>query len=108
MDVCEYFYYIDTRFPSRLGKEKPWIILANRKHIGRLTLDGSSYDIMIENRSRVIAVDFDVRQSTIYWSDVTDNAIYRATAKKSRSGVLSEWKVNLILNGFVICVVVLL
>lgn len=80
------------------GKEKPWIILANRKHIGRLNLDGSYYDVIIENRSRAIAVDFDARQNSVYWSDVTDNAIYKATAKKSPSGELFGWKVDIILE----------
>ena len=59
-------------------------------------MDGNSYDIILENRSRVIAVDFDIRQDTIYWSDVTNNAVYRARAQKNSNGVLSDWKVQFV------------
>ena len=66
-------------------------------------MDGNSYDIILENRSRVIAVDFDIRQDTIYWSDVTNNAVYRARAQKNSNGVLSDWKVQFV-HTVVMCI----
>ena len=59
-----------------LGGEKPWLLLANRKSIRQVSLNGKHYNDVFSNLSRTVAIDFDVGEKKLYWTDVTDNAIY--------------------------------
>jgi low density lipoprotein-related protein 2 len=61
------------------------LIFANRKDIRRISMDGKMYEEVHSNLNRAIAMDFDVREGKLYWSDVTDNAIYRADYETSNS-----------------------
>ncbi|KAK3706540.1 hypothetical protein QZH41_013032 [Actinostola sp. cb2023] len=67
------------------GSQIPWLIFANHKDIRRVTIDGSIYEKVIGNLTRAIALDFDVRDGKLYWSDVMDNAIYRIDYVTSKS-----------------------
>ena len=59
-----------------LGVEEPWLLLANRKSIRQVSLDGKHYTDVFSNLSRTVALDFDADEGKLYWTDVTDNAIY--------------------------------
>ena len=52
-------------------------MLANKYNIGQVSLNGKDYSDVFSNLSRTVAIDFDVNEGKLYWSDVTDNAIYR-------------------------------
>lgn len=60
-----------------LGVEEPWLLLANRKSIRQVSLDGKFYSDVFSNLSRTVALDFDAAEGNLYWTDVSDNAIYR-------------------------------
>jgi len=59
-----------------LGGEEPWLLLANRKSIRQVSLDGVKYNFIFSNLSRTVAIDFDVGEGKLFWTDVTENAIY--------------------------------
>lgn len=63
------FYFI-------VGDDKPWLLLANRKSIRQVRLNGKRYNYVFSNLSRTVAIDFDVGKEMLYWTDVTENAIY--------------------------------
>ena len=68
------------------GEEEAWLLLANRKSIRQVSLNGRNYGDVFSNSSRTVAIDFDVEDGKLYWSDVKDNAIYRANIVFHRDG----------------------
>lgn len=68
------------------GEEEAWLLLANRKNIRQVSLNGRNYGDVFSNSSRTVAIDFDVEDGKLYWSDVKDNAIYRANIVFHRDG----------------------
>lgn len=59
-----------------VGGEEPWLLLANRKSIRQVSLNGVNYNFIFSNLSRTVAIDFDVGEGKLFWTDVTENAIY--------------------------------
>ena len=71
-------YNFSKLVPFFSGEEEAWLLLANRKSIRQVSLNGRNYGDVFSNSSRTVAIDFDVEEGKLYWSDVKDNAIYRA------------------------------
>ncbi|KAK5872291.1 hypothetical protein PBY51_013006 [Eleginops maclovinus] len=51
--------------------EEPFLIFANRYYLRRLNLDGSNYTLLKQGLNNAVALDFDIREQMIYWTDVT-------------------------------------
>ena len=49
-------------------------------------MDGKFYDDVISNLSRTVALDFDVGEGKLYWTDVVDNAIYGTDIRFEQHG----------------------
>lgn len=71
---------------SIAGGEEPWLLLANRKSIRQVSLDGVKYNFVFSNLSRTVAIDFDVGEGKLFWTDVTENAIYGTTISFDKDG----------------------
>lgn len=62
------------------------MILANRKSIRQVSLNGANYDFIFSNLSRTVAIDFDVGEGKLFWTDVTENAIYGTNISFEKDG----------------------
>lgn len=71
---------------SIAGGEEPWLLLANRKSIRQVSLNGVKYNFVFSNLSRTVAIDFDVGEGKLFWTDVTENAIYSTTISFDKDG----------------------
>lgn len=75
-----------NRLSSIAGGEEPWLLLANRKSIRQVSLNGVKYNFVFSNLSRTVAIDFDVGEGKLFWTDVTENAIYGTTISFDKDG----------------------
>ncbi|XP_071495091.1 low-density lipoprotein receptor-related protein 1-like [Diadema antillarum] len=55
----------------------PYVIFSNRNQLRRINLDSGEYNVLVFGLHNSIAVDFHYMNSTIYWTDVVDDKIYR-------------------------------
>ncbi|XP_075055508.1 prolow-density lipoprotein receptor-related protein 1 [Mixophyes fleayi] len=70
---------------------KPFIIFSNRHEIRRIDLHKGDYSVLVPGLRNTIALDFHLNQSTLYWTDVVEDKIYRG--KLSESGALTSFEV---------------
>eukprot|EP00079_Xenopus_tropicalis_P012610 XP_002939758.2 PREDICTED: prolow-density lipoprotein receptor-related protein 1 [Xenopus tropicalis] len=70
---------------------KPFIIFSNRHEIRRIDLNKWDYSVLVPGLRNTIALDFHLNQSTLYWTDVVEDKIYRG--KLSESGALTNFEV---------------
>ncbi|KAM4794631.1 prolow-density lipoprotein receptor-related protein 1 [Rhinophrynus dorsalis] len=70
---------------------KPFIIFSNRHEIRRIDLNKGDYSVLVPGLRNTIALDFHLNQSTLYWTDVVEDKIYRG--KLSESGALTSFEV---------------
>lgn len=69
-------------FPS--DPFKPFIIFSNRNEIRRIELHKGEFSVLVPGLRNTIALDFHLNQSTLYWTDVVEDKIYRG--KLSENG----------------------
>ena len=53
-------------------------MFANRHNIRRILLDSSEYTEVVSEQKAAIAIDFHANSSSIFWTDVVKETIYRA------------------------------
>uniref|UniRef100_A0A6Q2XLQ3 EGF-like domain-containing protein n=1 Tax=Esox lucius TaxID=8010 RepID=A0A6Q2XLQ3_ESOLU len=70
---------------------KPFIIFSNRHEIRRIDLHKGEFSVLVPNLRNTIALDFHLNQSTLYWTDVVEDKIYRG--KLSENGALTSFEV---------------
>lgn len=63
---------------------KPFIIFSNRHEIRRIELHKGEFNVLVPGLRNTIALDFHLNQSTLYWTDVVEDKIYRG--KLSENG----------------------
>lgn len=63
---------------------KPFIIFSNRHEIRRIDLHKGEFSVLVPGLRNTIALDFHLNQSTLYWTDVVEDKIYRG--KLSENG----------------------
>lgn len=63
---------------------KPFIIFSNRHEIRRIELHKGEFSVLVPGLRNTIALDFHLNQSTLYWTDVVEDKIYRG--KLSENG----------------------
>uniref|UniRef100_A0A8D2LBK3 Prolow-density lipoprotein receptor-related protein 1 n=1 Tax=Varanus komodoensis TaxID=61221 RepID=A0A8D2LBK3_VARKO len=56
---------------------KPFIIFSNRHEIRRIDLYRGDYSVLVPGLRNTIALDFHLNQSSLYWTDVVEDKIYR-------------------------------
>lgn len=56
---------------------KPFIIFSNRHEIRRIDLHRGDYSVLVPGLRNTIALDFHLNQSSLYWTDVVEDKIYR-------------------------------
>jgi low density lipoprotein-related protein 2 len=61
-----------------LDTTTPYLIFTNKYYIRNLTLDGSSYNVIHQDLRNVVALDYDLREETIYFTDVSAKTIFRS------------------------------
>jgi len=77
---------------------KPYIIFSNRHEIRRIDLYKGEFSVLVPGLRNTIALDFHLNQSSLYWTDVVEDKIYRG--KLSESG--GKWKSYKCLWGVVV------
>uniref|UniRef100_A0A8C1HLT6 Low density lipoprotein receptor-related protein 1Ab n=1 Tax=Cyprinus carpio carpio TaxID=630221 RepID=A0A8C1HLT6_CYPCA len=70
---------------------KPFIIFSNRHEIRRIDLYKGEFSVLVPGLRNTIALDFHLNQSSLYWTDVVEDKIYRG--KLSENGVLTSFEV---------------
>ncbi len=55
----------------------PELVFADIKSIRRYELTTGDYEVLVNNLTRIVALDFDVRSGTVFFTDVTENRIYQ-------------------------------
>ncbi|KAG7228330.1 hypothetical protein INR49_009194, partial [Caranx melampygus] len=70
---------------------KPFIIFSNRHEIRRIELHKGEFSVLVPGLRNTIALDFHLNQSTLYWTDVVEDKIYRG--KLSENGALTSFEV---------------
>ena len=68
---------------------KPFIIFSNRHEIRRIDLHRGDYSVLVPGLRNTIALDFHLNQSSLYWTDVVEDKIYRG--KLLENGALTRW-----------------
>lgn len=63
---------------------KPFIIFSNRHEIRRIDLHKGEFSVLVPGLRNTIALDFHLSESTLYWTDVVEDKIYRG--KLSENG----------------------
>ena len=58
-------------------KGKAWLIVTNKKTIGHFALTGlNNYEDLYTDLSQTMAVDLDIREGKLYWTDGQHNTVY--------------------------------
>uniref|UniRef100_A0A7M4FXS6 LDL receptor related protein 1 n=1 Tax=Crocodylus porosus TaxID=8502 RepID=A0A7M4FXS6_CROPO len=70
---------------------KPFIIFSNRHEIRRIDLHKGDYSVLVPGLRNTIALDFHLNQSSLYWTDVVEDKIYRG--KLLENGALTSFEV---------------
>ncbi|XP_030279710.1 low-density lipoprotein receptor-related protein 1-like isoform X1 [Sparus aurata] len=70
---------------------KPFIIFSNRHEIRRIELHKGEFSVLVPGLRNTIALDFHLNESTLYWTDVVEDKIYRG--KLSDNGALTSFEV---------------
>uniref|UniRef100_A0A8D0AW64 LDL receptor related protein 1 n=1 Tax=Sander lucioperca TaxID=283035 RepID=A0A8D0AW64_SANLU len=70
---------------------KPFIIFSNRHEIRRIDLNKGEFSVLVPGLRNTIALDFHLSQSSLYWTDVVEDKIYRG--KLSENGALTSFDV---------------
>jgi integrin beta 2 len=52
--------------------EKPMLVFASKHYIKQIDLRGMETEILINNLTNVVAVDYDYSDNCFYWSDITN------------------------------------
>uniref|UniRef100_A0A803TTL1 EGF-like domain-containing protein n=1 Tax=Anolis carolinensis TaxID=28377 RepID=A0A803TTL1_ANOCA len=68
---------------------KPFIIFSNRHEIRRIDLHKGDYSVLVPGLRNTIALDFHLNQSSLYWTDVVEDKIYRG--KLHENGVVIQY-----------------
>lgn len=63
---------------------KPFIIFSNRHEIRRIDLHKGEFSVLVPGLRNTIALDFHLNESSLYWTDVVEDKIYRG--KLSENG----------------------
>ena len=67
---------IDPLFSS--AGSKGFVLFSNEFDIRRISFNPFSYEIAVRDRDFAIGLDFDFKQGSVYWSDITSKTIQRA------------------------------
>lgn len=75
-------FWVTLSLPS--DPFKPFIIFSNRHEIRRIELHKGEFSVLVPGLRNTIALDFHLNESTLYWTDVVEDKIYRG--KLSENG----------------------
>lgn len=70
-------HFAEWDFFSPSDPFKPFIIFSNRHEIRRIDLHKGEFSVLVPGLRNTIALDFHLNQSTLYWTDVVEDKIYR-------------------------------
>uniref|UniRef100_H3BGS9 Prolow-density lipoprotein receptor-related protein 1 n=1 Tax=Latimeria chalumnae TaxID=7897 RepID=H3BGS9_LATCH len=65
---------------------RPFIIFSNRHEIRRIDLQKGDYSVLVPGLRNTIALDFHLNQSSLYWTDVVEDKIYRGKLSENGGG----------------------
>ncbi|XP_050540895.1 low-density lipoprotein receptor-related protein 1 [Daktulosphaira vitifoliae] len=67
--------------------EKPAIIFANKYYLKKIDLRGVENEILVDNLTNAVAIDYDFSENCYYWSDITNQG---STIKRICNNKISE------------------
>ncbi|XP_021094201.1 low-density lipoprotein receptor-related protein 2 isoform X1 [Heterocephalus glaber] len=62
---------------------EPYLIFSNRYYLRNLTIDGSSYSLILQGLGNAVALDFDRVEKRLYWIDLERQVIERMFLNKT-------------------------
>ncbi|XP_053083242.1 low-density lipoprotein receptor-related protein 1 isoform X3 [Pangasianodon hypophthalmus] len=68
---------------------KPFIIFSNRHEIRRIDLHKGEFSVLVPGLRNTIALDFHLNESTLYWTDVVEDKIYRGKLSENGAALTS-------------------
>ncbi|KAI4875162.1 hypothetical protein NFI96_001329 [Prochilodus magdalenae] len=75
-----------SRFPDPF---KPFIIFSNRHEIRRIDLHKGEFSVLVPGLRNTIALDFHLNESSLYWTDVVEDKIYRGKLSENGAALTS-------------------
>lgn len=69
---------------------KPFIIFSNRHEIRRIDLHKGEFSVLVPGLRNTIALDFHLSESTLYWTDVVEDKIYRGKLSENGGEAASQ------------------
>lgn len=71
-------FFLATALHDAAHGQQPFVLFSNRTHINRLAPNSTSPIPVIYNLLNAIALDVDVAEGHVYWTDVKEKTIKRA------------------------------
>uniref|UniRef100_A0A8C2EPV9 Low density lipoprotein receptor-related protein 1Aa n=1 Tax=Cyprinus carpio TaxID=7962 RepID=A0A8C2EPV9_CYPCA len=68
---------------------KPFIIFSNRHEIRRIDLHKGDFSVLVPGLRNTIALDFHLNESSLYWTDVVEDKIYRGKLSENGAALTS-------------------
>uniref|UniRef100_A0A673G2G3 Low-density lipoprotein receptor-related protein 1-like n=1 Tax=Sinocyclocheilus rhinocerous TaxID=307959 RepID=A0A673G2G3_9TELE len=68
---------------------KPFIIFSNRHEIRRIDLHKGEFSVLVPGLRNTIALDFHLNESSLYWTDVVEDKIYRGKLSENGAALTS-------------------
>uniref|UniRef100_A0A3B4AS87 EGF-like domain-containing protein n=1 Tax=Periophthalmus magnuspinnatus TaxID=409849 RepID=A0A3B4AS87_9GOBI len=94
---CYEGWELESDMESCKNPFKPFIIFSNRHEIRRIELHKGEFSVLVPGLRNTIALDFHLNQSTLYWTDVVEDKIYRG--KLSENGGENSTHCNTLCNS---------
>ncbi|XP_040583657.2 LOW QUALITY PROTEIN: low-density lipoprotein receptor-related protein 2 [Lepeophtheirus salmonis] len=89
--VCKcdtYYYQKENNICKRKDGIKPWLLFANKYYLRNMSLDDSTHNIIHNSLKNVISIDYHYEKQLLFFTDVSENSIYRSPVGSSEKKVI--------------------
>lgn len=83
---CQEGYLIENHHFCRAKGPTAWLLYANRRDIRRMSVDSRFMEVVVEETTNSIALDYDYSENLLFWTDGGDETIKRARIQDQDHG----------------------